>query len=202
MLGVVDPLNTDSCPKEVHISAGLDVLFHSLESYTAIPYTERTPRPTNPLNRPAYQGRNPISDVFSMWALKTTVENLPRVFRDQTDRVAKSQMLLASTFAGIGFGNAGVHLCHGMSYPISGLNKKLSKYKHKGYQGGDRGCCYLFCLFESLGPEASRSPNRASRHLRRTDRPVCFRLYIDLISRPPSRGSEDLQRIPAGQRAG
>ena len=39
-LGIVDTLNTDSCPTAVHISAGLDVLFHSLESYTAIPYAE------------------------------------------------------------------------------------------------------------------------------------------------------------------
>lgn len=37
LLGVVDPLNTESCPTAVHISAGLDVLFHSMESYTAIP---------------------------------------------------------------------------------------------------------------------------------------------------------------------
>lgn len=36
-LGIVDMRNTDSCPTAVHISAGLDVLFHSLESYTAIP---------------------------------------------------------------------------------------------------------------------------------------------------------------------
>jgi len=132
-LGIIDTYNTDSCPTAVHISAGLDVLFHSLESYTAIPYTERTPRPANPINRPAYQGSNPVADIFSLWALRQTVQYLPRVAKNRDDTEAKRQMLLAAAFAGIGFGNAGVHLCHGMSYPISGLNKAGPKYKHPGY---------------------------------------------------------------------
>jgi hydroxyacid-oxoacid transhydrogenase len=32
LLGIIDPLNTETCPVSVHVSAGLDVLFHSLES--------------------------------------------------------------------------------------------------------------------------------------------------------------------------
>ncbi|CCO31868.1 hydroxyacid-oxoacid transhydrogenase [Rhizoctonia solani AG-1 IB] len=133
ILGIVDTLNTDSCPTAVHISSGLDVLFHALESYTAIHYTERTPRPANPLLRPAYQGSNDVSDVFSTWALRQAVKYLPRVAKNRDDKEAKRQMLLASSFAGIGFGNAGVHLCHGISYPISGFNKTGPKWQHPGY---------------------------------------------------------------------
>lgn len=129
-LGICDPLNTRTMPSAVHASSGLDVLCHSLESWTAIPYTERTPRPTNPISRPAYQGANPISDIFSMQALRSTIKYLPRAVRDPDDTEAQSEMLLAATLAGVGFGNAGVHLCHGMSYPISSQNKN---YIHPGY---------------------------------------------------------------------
>lgn len=129
-LGICDPLNTRTMPSAVKASSGLDVLCHSLESWTAIPYNERTPRPTNPILRPAYQGANPISDIFSLSALRSTVKYLPRAVRDPDDFEAQSEMLLAATLAGVGFGNAGVHLCHGMSYPISGQNPG---YQHAGY---------------------------------------------------------------------
>ncbi|KAL2890038.1 NAD-dependent methanol dehydrogenase [Ceratocystis lukuohia] len=132
LLGICDPLNTRSMPAAVKASSGLDVLCHSLESWTAIPYTERTPRPTNPLLRPAYQGANPISDIFSLHALRQTVKYLPRAIKDPNDLEAQTEMLLAATLAGVGFGNAGVHLCHGMSYPIASQNP--GQYKHMGYQ--------------------------------------------------------------------
>ncbi|KAI0386477.1 Dehydroquinate synthase-like protein [Hypomontagnella monticulosa] len=130
-LGICDPLNTHTMPSAVKASSGLDVLCHSLESWTAIPFNERIPRPTNPILRPAYQGANPISDIFSLNALRSTVKYLPRAVKDPEDYEAQSEMLLAATLAGVGFGNAGVHLCHGMSYPISGQNPG---YKHAGYE--------------------------------------------------------------------
>ena len=64
--------------------------------------------PAGPLERPAYQGSNPISDVWALRALELMAEFLPRAVADPTAREARAQMLLAAAIAGIGFGNAGV----------------------------------------------------------------------------------------------
>jgi len=128
-LGLVDPENTRTLPPLVAASTGLDVLCHALESYTALPFDQR-PRPARPLLRPAYQGANPISDIWSLRALELTGKYLPRVYADSSDDEARSNMLLAATMAGMGFGNAGVHLCHGMSYPVSGM---VRDYQPPGY---------------------------------------------------------------------
>jgi hydroxyacid-oxoacid transhydrogenase len=128
-LGLLDPENTRSMPPQVAASSGLDILSHAIESYTALPYTGR-PYPERPLVRPAYQGSNPISDVWSLKALRMVAEYIVRAVEDPSDDEARANMLLASSYAGMGFGNAGVHLPHGMSYPVSG---NVKSYRAAGY---------------------------------------------------------------------
>src|SRR5438477_2885 len=118
-LGLLDPENTRTMPSQVAASSGLDILSHAVESYTAMPFSQR-PHPDRPLLRPAYQGSNPISDVWSLQALRMVAKYLVRAVEDPGDDEARSHMLLAASYAGVGFGNAGVHLPHGMSYPVSG----------------------------------------------------------------------------------
>src|SRR5215469_12323862 len=128
-LGMVDPDNTRTLPPAVAASSGLDVLSHAIESYTAIPFRQR-PRPERPILRPAYQGSNPISDLWSLEALRLVATYLRRAVADPADDEARASMLLAASYAGIGFGNAGVHLPHGMSYPVAGM---VRNYRPPGY---------------------------------------------------------------------
>jgi hydroxyacid-oxoacid transhydrogenase len=120
VMGIVDPNNTRTLPKMVAACSGLDVLSHALESLTALPYDQR-PAPEHPRMRPAYQGANPISQIWATRAIEMVAQYLLRAIDDPEDDEARGQMLLAAAFAGIGFGNAGVHLPHGMSYPVSGM---------------------------------------------------------------------------------
>ena len=118
-LGLLDPENTRTMPASVAASSGLDILSHAIESFTAMPYTER-PAPESPRMRPAYQGSNPISDIWSLASLDIVNKYLVRASHDPGDDEARGKMILAASYAGVGFGNAGVHLPHGMSYPVSG----------------------------------------------------------------------------------
>src|SRR5438874_3881400 len=105
--GLLDPENTKTMPSERAASSGLDILSHAVESFTALPFTEH-PRPNRPSLRPAYQGSHPISDVWSLQAMRLVARFLIRAVEDPADDEARASMLLAASYAGIGFGKAGV----------------------------------------------------------------------------------------------
>jgi hydroxyacid-oxoacid transhydrogenase len=118
-------------PTQVAAASGFDVLSHAIESYTALPF-HRRPRPERPVLRPAYQGSNPISDVWSLEALRWVSKYFVRAVEDPDDEEAREKMQLAASYAGVGFGNAGVHLPHGMSYPVSGM---VRDFRPEGFPG-------------------------------------------------------------------
>lgn len=118
-LGILDPLNSLTVPPMVSACSGADVLTHAIESYTALAYNERE-KPSTPGERPPYQGANPISDLWCEKAIKLVREFLPMAVKDGQDHEARTQMMLATIYAGMGFSNAGVHLPHAMGYPIAG----------------------------------------------------------------------------------
>ena len=128
-MGIVDPNNTRELAPMIAACSGFDVLSHAIESYTALPYNQR-PAPERPRQRPSYQGSNPISDIWAERTIGMVARYLVRSVTDPSDQEARTQMMLAATFAGIGFGNAGVHLPHGMSYPVSG---HVKNYHAPGY---------------------------------------------------------------------
>ena len=128
-LGLIDPENTRTLPPMVATATGFDVLVHALESYTNLPYDQRE-RPERPMLRPAYQGRNPICDLWSAEAIRVAARYLTRAVENPDDDEARAKMIMAAAFAGVGFGNAGLHLPHGMSYPVSGMARD---YHPPGY---------------------------------------------------------------------
>ena len=119
-LALVDPVVMDTLPSQVLAYSGFDVLSHALESFTAKPFTQRK-APTSGMKRPLSQGANPWSDIGCREALRLVGANLDQAVNNSEDTDAREQMLWASTLAGVGFGNAGCHLPHAMSYSVSGM---------------------------------------------------------------------------------
>ncbi len=117
-LAVVDPRLTVSQPAGVTAAAGMDILCHALESYTARPYDSYEKK--RPEQRVPYCGANPIADMWSEKALSLLAGSFRAAVRDGGDERARGEMALAATFAGLGFGNAGVHIPHANAYPIAG----------------------------------------------------------------------------------
>ena len=167
-MGIVDPENSRTLPGMVTACSGFDVLCHGLESYTALPFSHRE-APPNPGLRPSYQGSNPISDVWATRAIEMVSGNMVSAVKDSEDIESRSNMMLAATFAGVGFGNAGCHLPHGMSYPVSGMVREYVP-----------------------GGLSRRPSHRAARHERDSERARRVQVHrSDQPGEAPVRGAAD-----------
>ena len=123
-LGILDPSVLSSLPPLVRAANGFDVFSHACESITARPYTHR-PAPESSQKRPLSQGANPYSDLACLEAINLIGSNIVQAVNDPVEQ-SYDALMFAGMLAGIGFGNAGCHLPHGMSYAVSGLVRDYS----------------------------------------------------------------------------
>ena len=161
-MAVVDPDLTVTQPAAVTASSGMDILCHALESYTARPFDAFSRKA--PEERVPYCGANPIADMWSERALSLMATSFRRAVADGDDIEARGRMALAATFAGLGFGNAGVHIPHANAYPIAG---RVKDFRPEGYP--DTGPMVPHGMSVSLtAPESFRFTFEAApeRHLR------------------------------------
>jgi alcohol dehydrogenase class IV len=127
-VAVIDPDLTLTQPPGVTAACGMDILCHALESYTARPYTSYEHKQAD--QRVPYCGSNPIADMWSEKALSLLAGSFRLAIRDSDNREARAAMAMAATFAGMGFGNAGVHIPHANAYPIAG---RVKDFRPKDY---------------------------------------------------------------------
>lgn len=100
---VLDSVTIDTLPKKAIAYTGVDALCHAIECYTS-------------------KKANPISDMFSLEALRLIYKNLESAFLTG-DLEAKEEMLLASFYAGLAISSSGTTAVHALSYPLGGKYK-------------------------------------------------------------------------------
>ncbi|MDT0200765.1 hydroxyacid-oxoacid transhydrogenase [Nocardioides sp. AE5] len=161
-LAVIDPALTLTQPPMVTAAAGMDILCHALESYTARWYADFPAKQA--AERVPYCGANPIADMWSEKALSLLAGSFRTAVADGSHVAAREQMALAATFAGMGFGNAGVHIPHANAYPIAG---RVRDYRPAGYPDAEPMVPHGMAV-SLTAPEAFRFTFDAApeRHLR------------------------------------
>lgn len=101
-LAIVDPELTFTLPPPITAATGMDALTHAIEALTTLI-------------------GQPIADAMALEAIKRISEALPRAFLNPNDVEARATMSLASTMAGIAFGQSFVALAHAIAHALGGL---------------------------------------------------------------------------------
>jgi alcohol dehydrogenase class IV len=100
-MAALDPLLMAGLPPAVTAATGMDALTHAVEAYLGAWSTEFT-------------------DRMALAAVAMVFENLPRAYEHGSDLVAREQMALASTYAGMAFTRANVGNVHAIAHQLGG----------------------------------------------------------------------------------
>lgn len=100
-VAIVDPELMVTLPAKMTAVTGFDVFAHAFEGYISV-------------------GASPITEMFSLEAMKVVIENLKTVIADGTNVEARGALAYADTLSGSVITNAGVTLPHGLGMQISG----------------------------------------------------------------------------------
>jgi alcohol dehydrogenase len=102
-VALVDPELIISLPAPLVASTGMDALTHAIEAYTV-------------------RAATLVTDIFAQEALKLIFQSLERAYRNiKGDREAREKLMLASTLAGIAFGNSDVGAVHCLAEALGSL---------------------------------------------------------------------------------
>jgi alcohol dehydrogenase class IV len=100
-VALVDPELTYEMPPAITACTGLDALTQLIEPYVS-------------------SRANPLIDALCMDGISRVGGALRRVYNDDGDREARSDMALGSLFGGLALANAGLGVVHGFATPLGG----------------------------------------------------------------------------------
>lgn len=99
-LAICDPELTYSLPAGVTAATGMDALTHAIEAYTS-------------------RCTEPISDALAVQAIRLIAHAIrPAVYRGDSDKEARYDMMMGAMLAGYAFTNASLGISHCMAHPL------------------------------------------------------------------------------------
>jgi len=120
-IALIDPELTWTCPPRVTADAGIDAFTHAIESLLTI---DSAAYDREGHVDPGYSGRSALTMLFAGESLRLCWRYLDRVYRDGSDREARSGMAYASIYAALSYGSAGLNAGHGIAYAVAGLTHR------------------------------------------------------------------------------
>ncbi|MDE0184462.1 MAG: iron-containing alcohol dehydrogenase [Candidatus Poribacteria bacterium] len=98
-VALVDPVLSLTTPPHLTSAVGVDALTHAIEAYIS-------------------KRAQPITDALALDAIRLISGSIRQAWADGGNIVARTEMMIGATVAGMAFSNASVALVHGMSRPI------------------------------------------------------------------------------------